>query len=167
VVPEPNGMARPSMLGFHFFHRPGIQRPHRAAGHADRRLVLRPAIQTEIALLHLRVLFRTELGGLVRAGLEALVAGILAQAEVTVDYNDAILFPLRYGLHGTGSQAHRLCTVITGAGQESHKGMRILASLYGMHPHPACRTGRNVMPVLAGHHAGETTRAPGLIEVES
>src|SRR5512136_387109 len=95
VIPEPDGVTRLSVFGFHVSQWPGIQGTHRATRHTDGRFLLHPAIQAEIALLHLRIVLSPELGRFVRAGFEALVTLVLAQAEVTVDNDDAVLFSLR------------------------------------------------------------------------
>jgi hypothetical protein len=125
-----------------------------------------PSLQAEVAFLHLGVVFGAELGRLVGAGFEAELACILSQAGVPVNHYYAILVTFAYGVHWTGWYTSRFSAVVAGSAQKGHKWVRIFAPLYSCYPHPASWPCLDIVPVLAGHHAGITAGASGLIEKE-
>ena len=83
-----------------FIQGAGIQSVHGASFNADGLLSLFPSFQTKVALLHLGVLFRTELGCIPRAGIKAeCVTLYVAQAFLSVYYYDAIGLSFGDGVH--------------------------------------------------------------------
>jgi hypothetical protein len=167
IVLEPFGFVNLAVLGFQLLQWPGIQRSHGAASDTDGLFALFPSVQTQVAFLHLGVIFGAELGRLVGTGFEAELTCVLPQTNVPINYDYAILMTFSYCVHRTGWHTGRFSAVVAVSAKKGHKRVGICASLYSLDPHPASWACGDIMPVLAGHHAGKTAGASGLIEKES
>ena len=84
-----------AVFGFHFFQGACIQCSGGAGLDADGHFIFNPPVQTETAFSHPGAGLRSELGGIVGAGLQALdVALFVAQAGLAVDDDDPVFLPL-------------------------------------------------------------------------
>jgi hypothetical protein len=78
-------------------------------------------------------------------------ARFLIAALISVDDDDAILFPLGYGFVGTHKCTYRLSTVVAWRSHVADKDFWEFPFLLVEYPHPACRSCGCIMPILAGY----------------
>jgi hypothetical protein len=146
----------------------GIEGPDRASFDAVRQFAFQVSIETKITFAHFCTLFGPELRRIIGAGFQAFdITFCTAQTGVTVHQHNAVLSAFCYGTHRTGPGTHRFGAMPAGSDPIADEWFRKL-SLFGIeNPHPVFRSGRDVVPILAGDTAGTAAGASCLIEVES
>jgi hypothetical protein len=162
------GLLEIAISGFKFIQGSGIKSPGRAGLDTDWHFILFPSLQTEVALVHLGPRLRSELGGIIGAGLKAFaIAFFITQTSFRVNYDDPVFFPLPDGRGRAGGDTNRLQTLVTGNSQIADKEVWIFPFFRVKDPHPSLRTGRNIVPVFTSYLTGPAPGTTGLIKIES
>ena len=101
-----------SVFCFELVQGTDIKGVHGASLDADGLLTLLQSFQAEVALLHLGVFFSPELWSVIRAGFEAQLAIIFAQACLSIYCHDTVFLPFGDGIHRAGRNTGRFKAVV-------------------------------------------------------